>query len=598
MGAAAGAAALGLGIGLGLPRMGSTWWRDGALLDADFAGGRFVHLGRTYPGKAAFLAAISGAEADGTISIGPYVAPDAPELLSNGDFSAGTGGWAAAQSGGTPCSLSDGGGFGRITASATDSPAALHPVTVAVGRAYQVRSKVRRVSLNARPWYTSNANGAGGFGAAGPTVSSTSFVETVNTLSTLGAVTTLYIGARAIANPANGVFELDDFSVKECTPFPGFVPAAVSGVIEATTPATPVGSKVLWQTDDGMMDHGLGTPNERNYIRLYWAADRHLRLLVAYQTAAGTVTTQADLDLGLIEPSTPFKVAFSAAPNSFVAALDGQPAVSNTSGTFPGAAIMRIGRSQTTANNWDGAIGRLTLWSTAKPTEELEDLSAAGPGHGIVAWGDSLTAGGGASGAATRYPAVASAAFNPDCPVSNQGIGGQTSTAIAARQGGVPVLLTVAGNQLPASGPVAVTAKEVGGVSANDAGPITEQGPQVLMGWLAGAYGALARDASWNYNFTRAVAGAVVDCPPGSTFVPQLAVSLRARTQWLWLGRNEASAGRTVVQDIAAAVAYLGHNRYLVGAIILGSADGGSGQAAKEATNAVLAAPMAAASST
>ena len=119
-----------------------------------------------------------------------------------------------------------------------------------------------------------------------------------------------------------------------------------------------------------MIDHGLGTPNERNYIRLCWAADRHLRLLVAYQTAAGTVTTQADLDLGLIAPSTPFKVAFSAAPNSFVAALDGQPAVSDTSGTFPGAAIMRIGRSQTTANNWDGAIGRVTLWSTAKPTED------------------------------------------------------------------------------------------------------------------------------------------------------------------------------------------------------------------------------------
>ena len=160
-------------------------------------------------------------------------------MLSNGDFSAGTGGWAAAQSGGTPCSLSDGGGFGRITASGTDSPAALHPVTVAVGRAYQVRSKVRRVSLNTRPWYTINANGAGSFGAAGPTVSSTSFVETVNTLSTLGAVTTLYIGARAIANPANGVFELDDFSVKECTPFPGFVPQPFRGSSRRRPPRPP-----------------------------------------------------------------------------------------------------------------------------------------------------------------------------------------------------------------------------------------------------------------------------------------------------------------------------------------------------------------------
>ena len=61
----------------------------------------------------------------------------------------------------------------------------------------------------------------------------------------------------------------------------------------------------------------------------------------------------------------------------------------------------------------------------------------------IVAWGDSLTAGG--------YPALAGALFSPERAILNRGIGGQTSTQIAARQGGRPIVVTVANDIIPAA---------------------------------------------------------------------------------------------------------------------------------------------------
>ena len=63
----------------------------------------------------------------------------------------------------------------------------------------------------------------------------------------------------------------------------------------------------------------------------------------------------------------------------------------------------------------------------------------------IVAFGDSLTAGAGASSPGLSYPAVAASLFNPPRTVINRGIGGQTSTQIATRQGGVPLMVAVQG---------------------------------------------------------------------------------------------------------------------------------------------------------
>ncbi len=63
----------------------------------------------------------------------------------------------------------------------------------------------------------------------------------------------------------------------------------------------------------------------------------------------------------------------------------------------------------------------------------------------IIAFGDSLTEGAGTSGAGKAYPQVAANRFQPARIILNRGMGGQTSTQIAARQGGIPLRLAVAG---------------------------------------------------------------------------------------------------------------------------------------------------------
>ena len=72
----------------------------------------------------------------------------------------------------------------------------------------------------------------------------------------------------------------------------------------------------------------------------------------------------------------------------------------------------------------------------------------------IVGWGDSMTAGDEGVTDAGSYPALLQAQISGQ--VENMGIGGQTSTQIGVRQGGVPSYVTVEGGSIPAQGGVAV----------------------------------------------------------------------------------------------------------------------------------------------
>jgi lysophospholipase L1-like esterase len=77
------------------------------------------------------------------------------------------------------------------------------------------------------------------------------------------------------------------------------------------------------------------------------------------------------------------------------------------------------------------------------PTQISFDTSR--PSRAIVVFGDSLTEGAGASGSGKAYPQVAASLFEPARMILNRGMGGQTSTQIAARQGGIPLRLAGAG---------------------------------------------------------------------------------------------------------------------------------------------------------
>lgn len=192
-------------------------------------------------------------------------------------------------------------------------------------------------------------------------------------------------------------------------------------------------------------------------------------------------------------------------------------------------------------------------------------------------WGDSLTAGAGGGGA--TYPGLMASAHSGFI-VTNCGVGGETSTAIAARQNGVPTLLTVADDSIPASGAVAVT--------ANSAGIPTGQGPQSILGTLAGIPGTLT-----STTFTRTSSGSVTACPAGTPFITSQGVQSAADVALIWAGRNNAYQLATVVSDIADMVTYLaGNKQYLVLSVLNGDGEGiGTGAYnAIVALNAALAA--------
>jgi hypothetical protein len=207
----------------------------------------------------------------------------------------------------------------------------------------------------------------------------------------------------------------------------------------------------------------------------------------------------------------------------------------------------------------------------------------AGSSDLIAAFGDSLTATG-----SSTYLATAGGLFSPTRSPANNGIGGQTSTQVAARQGGLPVKLTVTSNQIPASGTVAVTAKSIGDYGVDD-GPITVNGAQSLAGTLAGIPGTLARDGAGAYTFTRTASGSITACPPNSVFTVSLAINSKQMTQWLWVGTNFTSRASTLA-DAAAMIAFLGHSRYLIVGPLTKTTDSPSVVAEKVQTNTDLAA--------
>jgi len=190
-------------------------------------------------------------------------------------------------------------------------------------------------------------------------------------------------------------------------------------------------------------------------------------------------------------------------------------------------------------------------WVTEAPT---------GP---FVAWGDSLTHGTGGGG--TSYPSILSSLARGFF-ITVEGIGGETSTQIAARQNGVLNTLSVTGDSIPASGPVAVT--------ANTAAVPTVQGDWSSYGTLAGIPGLLRRQSDGSWLFTRTTAGSVTSCPAGSTFTTDEGVARRAYPMILWVGRNNASSRATVNSDIAAMVAYSTSSSYLVLSVLNGTSEG------------------------
>ena len=126
----------------------------------------------------------------------------------------------------------------------------------------------------------------------------------------------------------------------------------------------------------------------------------------------------------------------------------------------------------------------------------------------------------------------------PGAQVVNLSIGGQ-AREIYFRAGCEPVILTLAGNQIPASGPVAVTAYDIDLGYASNASA-REDCPGVIAGVpgvLRGLGGGTQR-FDGNYEFVRDEPGAAVTVPANAEFT---STQLDPYLDWIWvtsIGRN------------------------------------------------------------
>ena len=165
------------------------------------------------------------------------------------------------------------------------------------------------------------------------------------------------------------------------------------------------------------------------------------------------------------------------------------------------------------------------------------------PRRNLWCLGDSLTAG---AGDQITWREALPSLLTKSRTITNWGIGGQTSTQIAARAGAYNTLLTLSGNQIPADSSVTVTARTISLLTAN--------GTQAITGYLNGIAGTLSRDGSDNYTFTRTTAGTATYVAPNSPFIPDI-FSSDFTTFIIFLGRNNLSLPNDIIRDIDACVA-------------------------------------------
>ena len=192
-------------------------------------------------------------------------------------------------------------------------------------------------------------------------------------------------------------------------------------------------------------------------------------------------------------------------------------------------------------------------------------------------YGDSLTMGG-ATTVCTAFSSLSG------YPCSNYGVGGQTSTQIASRQGGYATTVTVSGNQL-VTGSNSITALNGNAITSMSLDPLAVQllstpsdnTSRSLIGTLCGQVGTIARAASGGppstsetYTFTpTATLGSPVACAANS------ALTLANNSLWpqpniLWAGRNNYTQTAQVISDNQAMVTALAQSNYVVLSILNG----------------------------
>lgn len=164
------------------------------------------------------------------------------------------------------------------------------------------------------------------------------------------------------------------------------------------------------------------------------------------------------------------------------------------------------------------------------------------PINKIACWGDSMTEGAGGNG--INYPKVLNELTGLD--VSNNGVGGQTSTEVVARQGAIPYTITLENNEIPVSGSVEIT---------NMSNKLLIY-PGIFWGTLNNVYGKLALEKTGIWTFSRFEQGESIFCPANSIFKIDNGEKDN-HISIFWYGRNNYNDGETVIRDIQSSISHL-----------------------------------------
>jgi len=221
----------------------------------------------------------------------------------------------------------------------------------------------------------------------------------------------------------------------------------------------------------------------------------------------------------------------------------------------------------TLGNTWIGRVNITALLGDSTLVTGMQGFFAPTLSLNIACYGDSITEGAGSSGGSGNYPYQLSQLYSGARSVANLGIGGQVSSQISIRAGGIATMVTVASNTIPAAvGAVTITC------STN---PLTGTNPaRSLDGWLRGVDGTLVAgviDKALNSSaltFTRAVAGSDVLVDPDTPFLVDMSV-YRDRILIIGAGTNDTKttpevtiANIQAVVDALPAIGPTGYKRW------------------------------------
>lgn len=382
--------------------------------------------GTVYDSKAALLGALGGAEASAAVNFGPWVSSTRTPAVPNQTFDADVSGWDTYGTASVSWSSANGGQL-VLTGDGGNRRAARHQILPADG---SLKSKCFRITGTGARGTSGNSfqfvgtvqNSTFGASVGSGLITSTTLTTPAPCFLNTGPGTGAWVGFMNTGATGTGTGLMTEIDVREARPWEAFPQGAFDLFVQFETPASIATDQVLWQAD---------AATERDRIRLVMqASDNHLLLVVTQNNSA-----IASLDLGAVALSESHKVAIGIGDSYFAASLNGSTPLIDASGSAPGVAYMRVGRSFT-GEDWLGTVTRVAMCASSMDPTWLQYVTGGGIAEpGLWTEGDSYMAG---SGGVVLNQKLATAT---SIPAVNTAVGGSTFGTIRDRVLNAPLYL-------------------------------------------------------------------------------------------------------------------------------------------------------------